>query len=78
MVIRRLATVLAFAVLNALESSAFVLQSNVGYDSVRLSMAIDYNDPMVAEEFALVQPMEFDDVEAELRAKGIPVPPTLS
>jgi hypothetical protein len=49
-----------------------------GVPSIRLSMAIDYNDPVVAEEFANVQPMDFDDVEAELRAKGIPVPATLS
>lgn len=36
-------------------------------------MAIDYNDPVVAEEFAKVQPMSFEDVEAELLQKGIPV-----
>lgn len=41
-------------------------------------MAIDYNDPLVAEEFAAVQPMEFEDVEEELLAKGIPVPPTMN
>lgn len=46
--------------------------------STRLSMAIDYNDPLVAEEFANVQPMDFDEVEAELRAKGIPVPATIT
>jgi hypothetical protein len=43
-----------------------------------LQMAIDYNDPVVAAEFANVQPMDFDDVEAELRAKGIPVSATIS
>ena len=42
-----------------------------------LHMAIDYNDPVVAAEFANVQPMDFDDVEAELRAKGIPVSATI-
>ena len=31
-------------------------------------MAIDYNDPVVAEEFAKVQPMSFEDVEEELQA----------
>ena len=45
--------------------------------SPSLKMAIDYNDPIVAEEFANVQPMTFEDVETELRAKGIPVPPTM-
>lgn len=44
----------------------------------RLCMAIDYNDPVVAAEFANVQPMDFDDVEAELRAKGIPVSATIT
>lgn len=43
-----------------------------------LRMAIDYNDPVVAAEFANVQPMDFDEVEAELRAKGIPVSATIS
>lgn len=43
-----------------------------------LYMAIDYNDPLVAAEFANVQPMDFDDVEAELRAKGIPVSATIT
>ena len=45
--------------------------------SSRLRMAIDYNDPLVAEEFANVQPMAFEDVEAELSGKGISVPPTM-
>lgn len=40
--------------------------------------AIDYNDPVVAEEFAKVQPMEFDDVEEELQKSGIRVPPTMN
>jgi len=40
-------------------------------------MVIDYNDPVVAEEFTKVQPMAFEDVEAELREKGIPVSPTM-
>lgn len=43
----------------------------------QLRMAIDYNDPVVAGEFAVVQPMSFDDVESELREKGIRVPPTM-
>lgn len=43
-----------------------------------LSMAIDYNDPIVAEEFALVQPMDFDDVEIELQEQGIRVPASMN
>ena len=34
-------------------------------------MAIDYNDPVVAEEFAKVQPMSYEDVEEELQQSGI-------
>ena len=45
--------------------------------STPMRMAIDYNDPVVAEEFAKVQPMVYDDVAEELQAKGIPVPPTM-
>jgi len=41
-------------------------------------MAIDYNDPVVAEEFNNVQPLSFEEVEAELREKGIPVSPTMN
>lgn len=43
-----------------------------------LRMAIDYNDPIVAEEFANVQPMAFEDVEEELQKSGIRVPPTMN
>lgn len=41
-------------------------------------MAIDYNDPVVAEEFNNVQPLSFDEVEAELSEKGIPISPTMN
>jgi len=40
-------------------------------------MAIDYNDPMVAEEFANVQTMDFDDVVEELLMSGVTAPPTM-
>jgi len=40
--------------------------------------AIDYNDPVVAAEFAEVQPMAFEDVEEELMATGVRVPPTMN
>ena len=61
-----------FAVASTTDVAAFV----PAYPRIRtsaihsgLQMAIDYNDPVVAAEFANVQPMDFDDVEAELRAK---------
>jgi len=41
-------------------------------------MAIDYNDPVVAEEFAKVQPMPLDEVEEELLQTGIKAPATMN
>ena len=43
-----------------------------------LNMAIDYNDPVVAEEFANVQPLTFEEMESELAEKGIPVSQAMS
>mmetsp|Transcript_28066 Transcript_28066/g.65884 ORF Transcript_28066/g.65884 Transcript_28066/m.65884 type:complete len:254 (-) Transcript_28066:476-1237(-) len=43
-----------------------------------LKMALDYNDPVVAEEFANVQPMTWEEVEAELNESGIPAPQSLN
>ena len=37
-------------------------------------MALDYNDPAVAEEFAAVQTMEYDDVVEELLQQGVRAP----
>lgn len=34
-------------------------------------MAIDYNDPVVAQEFAAVQSMSWEEVEEELQLSGI-------
>jgi hypothetical protein len=36
-----------------------------------LKMAIDYNDPLVMEEFNNVQPMTYEEVEEELQGSGI-------
>eukprot|EP00549_Striatella_unipunctata_P013301 CAMPEP_0118680992 /NCGR_PEP_ID=MMETSP0800-20121206/4687_1 /TAXON_ID=210618 ORGANISM="Striatella unipunctata, Strain CCMP2910" /NCGR_SAMPLE_ID=MMETSP0800 /ASSEMBLY_ACC=CAM_ASM_000638 /LENGTH=222 /DNA_ID=CAMNT_0006577231 /DNA_START=135 /DNA_END=803 /DNA_ORIENTATION=+ len=41
-------------------------------------MAMDYNDPVVAEEFGKVQPMSFEEVEEELNSKGILAPPMMN
>jgi hypothetical protein len=43
-----------------------------------LKMAIDYNDPLVMEEFNNVQPMTYEEVEEELQAKGIRAPATMN
>ena len=37
-------------------------------------MAIDYNDPAVAAEFAAIQGMEYDDVVEELLQSGVRAP----
>ena len=41
-------------------------------------MAVDYNDPVVAEEFANVQPMSYEEVEEELQQSGIRASPTMN
>ena len=71
---------IAFTLVKQADVAAFMPTGTVNVHQSTLSkfpstlyMAIDYNDPVVAAEFANVQPMDFDDVEAELRAKGIPV-----
>jgi len=43
-----------------------------------LYMALDYNDPVVAEEFAKVQGLSWDEIEEELNESGIPAPPAMS
>jgi hypothetical protein len=41
-------------------------------------MAIDYNDPAVAEEFQKVQPMSWEEVEEELMSSGVRAPQTMN
>lgn len=41
-------------------------------------MALDYNDPVVAEEFAKTQPMTLEECEEEIASMGIPVPKTMN
>lgn len=43
-----------------------------------LRMAIDYNNPVVAEEFNNVQPLSYEEVEEELMSSGIRAPPTMN
>ena len=52
--------------------------ASAGCANTALQMALDYNDPAVAEEFAQVQTMEYDDVADEILQQGIPVPPTMT
>lgn len=46
--------------------------------SSSLRMAIDYNDPVVAEEFKNVQPLSWEEVEDELKESGIRVSQTMN
>jgi len=41
-------------------------------------MALDYNDPVVAEEFAKVQPLTYEEVTDELQESGIRPSPTMN
>jgi len=43
-----------------------------------LHMALDYNDPAVAEELASVQTMSFEEVEEELLQSGVRGSPTMN
>jgi len=43
-----------------------------------LFMALDYNDPVVAEEFAKTQTMTLEECESEITNMGIPVPKTMN
>jgi len=47
-------------------------------NSIALNMAIDYNDPVVAEEFGKVQTMSWEEIEEELNGSGIPAPPSMN
>lgn len=60
-------------------SSAFVPASRQSTTTTAtLRMTLDYNDPVVADEFAQVQTMEYDDVAEELLKSGVTAPPTMS
>jgi len=48
------------------------------FSSSCLQMAIDYNDPIVAEEFNNVQALSWDDIEEELNESGIRAPATMN
>lgn len=79
MFFQRLLLVSALVVLDSV--SAWVVPSPAaasGRTRTTALKALDYNDPVVAEEFANVQPMAFEDVEEELQQSGIRVPPTMN
>lgn len=58
--------------------SSTAFQSKQRRTATSLRMAIDYNDPVVAEEFNKVQPMSYEEVEEELNECGIRAPPTMN
>mmetsp|Transcript_25907 Transcript_25907/g.29095 ORF Transcript_25907/g.29095 Transcript_25907/m.29095 type:complete len:265 (+) Transcript_25907:85-879(+) len=48
------------------------------FPSSCLQMAIDYNDPVVAEEFNKVQTLSWDEIEEELNQSGVRAPATMN
>ena len=46
--------------------------------SSSLRMALDYNDPAVAEEFNRVQTLTYEETEEELNLSGVTAPPTMT
>uniref|UniRef100_A0A6T5Z1Y3 RRM domain-containing protein n=1 Tax=Thalassionema nitzschioides TaxID=33649 RepID=A0A6T5Z1Y3_9STRA len=60
-------------------ANAWVLPNRPLARSCRtLHMALDYNDPAVAEELANVQTMSFEEVEEELLQSGVRGSPTMN
>lgn len=49
-----------------------------GSSPISLQMALDYNDPVVAEEFTKTQTMTLEECEEEITLMGIPVPKTMN
>jgi len=49
-------------------SRSFVSHANT---NTVLSMALDYNDPIVGAEFAAIQPLTYEEVEEELLMSGV-------
>lgn len=52
--------------------------NKVSSSSTSLFMALNYNDPVVAEEFAKTQTMTLEECESEISKMGIPVPKTMN
>jgi hypothetical protein len=57
---------------------AFSTRQQQQRHSSRLQMAIDYNDPVVAEEFNNVQSLTWEEIEEELNKSGIRAPPAMN
>jgi hypothetical protein len=81
---------IVYALLRATLSNAWLIPMNTSpsirscltrpmpFSTSARRMGLDYNDPRVAEEYAVVQGMEFEEVEAALLDFGIPVPASVS
>ena len=68
------ANVVAWAPLSMPSSTASRITQQRSMKTTALKMAIDYNDPVVAEEFNNVQPLSYEEVEEELLQSGIRAP----
>lgn len=59
---------------STLPTTSFVASAS----STALPMALDYNDPIVAQEFAAVQPLSYEEVEEELMMSGVKGSPDMN
>jgi len=73
------------ATLLFLSTSSFVLQTPCGprarpeiHRAIAPTLALDMNDPDVAEEYAAVMSFDTEQIEDELAAGGIVAPPTMN
>lgn len=68
--IKSLAVILNLAIAISTTSAWSSVQPTRRFGSA-LHMALDYNDPIVAEEFNNVQPLTYEEVEEELLMSGV-------
>ena len=69
---------LAWSPVMSNSQSVFTVSRVIRTSSTSLPMALDYNDPIVAEEFSKTQTMTFEECEDEITKMGIPVPKTMN
>jgi hypothetical protein len=75
----RFEAILSVVAISASLSTAWTpVPTHITRRHAALYMAIDYNDPVVAEEFQNVQPMSWEEVEEELMSSGVRAPQTMN
>lgn len=74
----KVSSTIAILALGLADAWVPVVHHRVSRLPTSLQMAIDYNDPVVAAEFAKVQPLTFEEVEEELQESGVRPGPTMN